>query len=101
MDGPGEVANEVLGSIRTVRSFAMEVKESNRYGHCIDTSYHHGMKRYANACGEGFGVGRSCVHVFPLSYNGYSHMCVSYSTFVDATHIVFYYKYSYLVFACL
>ena len=38
----GEVASEVLGNVRTVRSFAKEKSELYRYSVSIDQSYHHG-----------------------------------------------------------
>ena len=41
----GEVAGEVFGAIRTVRSFAAEEREMQRYAASIDTSYEAGAKR--------------------------------------------------------
>ena len=38
----GEIASEVLGNVRTVRSFAKEKSELYRYSVSIDRSYHHG-----------------------------------------------------------
>ena len=41
----GEVATEVLGSIRTVRSFSNDENESRKYAVCIDESYRLAAKR--------------------------------------------------------
>ena len=41
----GEIASEVLGNVRTVRSFAKESAEQERYGVAIDESFQHGKKR--------------------------------------------------------
>jgi ATP-binding cassette subfamily B protein len=41
----GEVASEVLGNVRTVRSFAKEKSELHRYATSIDESYRHGSRR--------------------------------------------------------
>ena len=41
----GEVASEVLSNVRTVRSFAKESVEQERYGNAIDASFEHGRKR--------------------------------------------------------
>ena len=41
----GEVASEVLGNMRTVRSFGKEEKETLRYGSAVNESFAHGRKR--------------------------------------------------------
>ena len=41
----GEIAAEVLGNVRTVRSFAKEQVEQGRYATAIDESFQHGRKR--------------------------------------------------------
>ena len=41
----GEVASEVLGNVRTVRSFGKESSELYRYSKCIDDSFYHGKRR--------------------------------------------------------
>ena len=41
----GEVASEVLGNMRTVRSFGKEGKETERYGAAVDGSFVYGRKR--------------------------------------------------------
>jgi ATP-binding cassette subfamily B protein len=40
-----EIAEEILSSIRTVRSFARERAEADRYGHAVDRSYRLAAKR--------------------------------------------------------
>ena len=41
----GEVASEVLGNVRTVRSFGKESSELHRYSKSIDDSFYHGKRR--------------------------------------------------------
>ena len=68
----GEVASEVLGNIRTVRSFAKEASELHRYAISIDESFSHG-KRRAFAYGAfagGIGLFAYSAVVLVLWYGG-------------------------------
>ena len=69
----GEVANEVLGSIRTVRSFGKETWETDRYGDCIQRSYDFGKKRSwaYGAFAGGVGLFAYCAVVLVLWYGGH------------------------------
>lgn len=95
------VAQESLGSVRTVRSFAMEAKEEARYARAVHESYVQGAKRAAayGAFGGVLGLMGQCAVVLVLWYGG--SLVIHHTHGFDAGQLTSFLLYTVMVAAAL